>query len=471
MVKSKSFSQSKGVRTAAILLVAVFVILSGVLAYSFARGFASAGPLGIESFFPSLLTETPTVATEGGILSTAPASDAVEQSIPAAQPWDGASRVTVLLVGLDYRDWDSGEKYSRSDSMMLLTLDPLTKTAGVLSIPRDMWVAIPGFEHAKINTAYYLGDAYKLPGGGPGLAIQTVEEFLGIPINYYAQIDFQAFEDFIDELGGVRVVVPEKITIDKLGDGAKTIKKLRPGEHILTGPWALAYARARYTEGGDFDRAQRQQQVLMGIREKVFSAEMLPTLIRKAPEIFQELSAGIRTNLNLDDAIRLALLAQQVTDDKIQRGVIGKEYVLFGFSPDDLSILVPLPDKIQMLVDQVFNTGSSQGPLTAGDLLAQMTIEAASLGISNGSSLPGLAGRTGDYLRNQGVNVSQVSESAESTFTTTVIDHTGNPYLMKYLIESLQINPNRIYSRFDPNSPYAVELILGEDLAKSGIVP
>jgi LCP family protein required for cell wall assembly len=471
MVKSKSLFQSKGVRTAAILLVAIFIVLSGVLAYSFARGIASAGPLGIQSFFPSLLTETPTVAIEGEINSTAPAADAIEQAIPAAQPWDGAGRVTVLLVGLDYRDWDAGEKYSRSDSMMLLTLDPLTKTAGVLSIPRDMWVAIPGFEHGKINTAYYLGDAYKLPGGGPGLAIQTVEEFLGIPINYYAQIDFQAFEDFIDELGGVRVVVPEKITIDKLGDGAKTIKKLRPGEHILTGPWALAYARARYTEGGDFDRAQRQQQVLLGIREKVFSAEMLPTLIRKAPEIYQELSAGIRTNLSLDEVIRLALLAQQVTDDNIQRGVIGKEYVLFGFSPDDLSILVPLPDKIQMLVDQVFNTGSSQGPVTAGDLITQLASEAASLGISNGSTLPGFAGRTGDYLRSQGVNVAQVSETAEPTFTTTVIDHTGNPYLMKYLIETLQINPNRVYSRFDPNSPYAVELILGEDLAKSGIVP
>lgn len=124
-----------------------------------------------------------------------------------------------------------------------------------------------------------------------------------------------------------------------------------------------------------------------------------------------------------------------------------------------------------MLVDQVFNTGSSQGPVTAGDLTTQMASEAATLGISNGSSLPGLAGRTGDYLRSLGVNVAQVSESAESTFTTTVIDHTGNPYLMKYLIETLQINPNRVYSLFDPNSPYAVELILGEDLAKSGIVP
>jgi LCP family protein required for cell wall assembly len=471
MAKSNSFFHSTWFRGAIALLAVALIVFAGAAAYYIAHAAASSGQIGLQGFFPTTTTETPSSVVEGQSSPPTPATDAQEQPIPAATPWDGAGRVTILLVGLDYRDWDAGEKYSRSDTMILLTLDPLTKTAGVLSIPRDMWVAIPGFEHAKINTAYYLGDAYKLPGGGPGLAIQTVEEFLGIPINYYAQIDFQAFENFIDEIGGVRVDVPAKITIDKLGDGPKTIKKLRAGEHILSGPWALAYARARYTEGGDFDRAQRQQQVLMGIREKVFSADMLPTLIKKAPEIYQELSSGIRSNLSLDDAIRLALLAQQVTDDKIQRGVIGKEYVLFGFSPDNLSILIPLTDKIQMLVDQVFNTGSSQGPVTAGDPQAQMQAETATLSILNGSSLPGFAEQTANFLRGQGVNVAQVSETTDPTFSTTVIDHTGNPYLLKYLLETLQINPNKIYSKFDPNSPVGVEIILGEDLAKSGIIP
>lgn len=471
MTTPNSSNKSKWLQAGLILALGLFIFFAGVAAYTLGHAAASRGKSGLQQFLPSSASDAPTPAPGETALPLTPEAGAVEQEIPAATPWDGAGRVTILLVGLDYRDWDAGEKYSRSDTMMLLTLDPLTKTAGVLSIPRDLWVSIPGFEHGKINTAYYLGDAYKLPGGGPGLAIQTVEETLGIPINYYAQIDFQAFENFIDEIGGVRVNVPEKITIDRLGDGAKTIKKLRRGEHILTGPWALAYARARYTEGGDFDRAQRQQQVLMGIREKVFSAEMLPTLIKKAPEIYSELAAGIRTNLSLDDAIRLALLAQQVKDEDIQRGVIGKEYVLFGFSPDDLSILIPLPDKIQMLVDQVFNTGSSQGPVTTGDAQARMKAEAASLAVLNGSSLPGFAEKTAVFLRGQGVNVQQVSEGAESTFTTTLIDHTGNPYLLRYLLDTLQINPNKIISRFDPNAPISVEIILGEDLAKSGIVP
>ena len=75
--------------------------------------------------------------------------------------------------------------------MILLTIDPLTKTAGMLSIPRDMWVNIPGFGYSRINTAYSLGEGSKLPGGGPELARKTVEQFIGVPIQYYAQIDFR----------------------------------------------------------------------------------------------------------------------------------------------------------------------------------------------------------------------------------------------------------------------------------------
>ena len=133
---------------------------------------------------------------------------------PEAEPWDGSSRVTVLVMGLDYRDWEAGE-IPRTDTMMLATIDPITKTAGLLSIPRDMWVTIPGFDHAKINTAYYLGEVYNLPGGGPALAVQTVEEFMGVQIDYYAQVDFAAFVKFIDEIGGLDLKVEEeRITVD-----------------------------------------------------------------------------------------------------------------------------------------------------------------------------------------------------------------------------------------------------------------
>lgn len=191
---------------------------------------------------------------------------------PEPQPWDGASRVTVLVMGLDYRDWQAGEGPPRTDTMILLTLDPLARTAGMLSIPRDLWVSIPGFEYGKINTAYQLGEAYQLPGGGAALAMKTVSQFIGVPIDYYAQVDFSAFIKFIDEIGGVKLDVSEPITVDLLGDN--TFKKLKPGRQVLNGEIALAYARARKTEGGDFDRAQRQQQVILAIRDRLIEFEL-----------------------------------------------------------------------------------------------------------------------------------------------------------------------------------------------------
>jgi LCP family protein required for cell wall assembly len=389
---------------------------------------------------------------------------------PSLTPWDGAGRVTILLLGLDYRDWEAGEEYSRSDTMILLTLDPLTKTAGILSVPRDLWVAIPGFKHGKINTAYYLGDAYQLPGGGPGLAVKTVEEFLGIPINYYAQIDFSAFVRFIDEIGGVKVDVPDKITVDLLGSGSKTKKNLQPGVQVLPGEWALAYARARYTEGGDFDRARRQQQVILGIRDRILSLDMLPTLIAKAPTLYSELSGGIHTNLSLEDATRLALLAKDVTKENIRQGVIGEDQVVFGRSPDNLSILIPLPDKIGLLRDEIFASSGALTPQTPGSAEERMLAEGASVAIFNGSAAADLGSRTESYLRSLGVNIAQSGAGAATTLTT-IIDHTGNPFMMRFLVDYLGVNPQKVLSEYNPNSPVDVEVILGDDWAANNQLP
>jgi anionic cell wall polymer biosynthesis LytR-Cps2A-Psr (LCP) family protein len=92
-----------------------------------------------------------------------------EVELPA---WDGASRINILFIGLDARDWAANEGPPRSDTMILFTIDPVTKTAGMLSIPRDLWVNIPGFGYSRINTAYSSGVGAQLPGGGPGLAMK-----------------------------------------------------------------------------------------------------------------------------------------------------------------------------------------------------------------------------------------------------------------------------------------------------------
>ncbi len=392
---------------------------------------------------------------------------------PPAKPWDGSSRVTVLVMGLDYSDWrkqtEGWTDASRTDSMILLTVDPLSKTAGMMSIPRDLWVNIPdGYGYYKINQAYYFGELNKRPGGGPGLAIDTVEKFIGVPIDYYAQIDFAAFEKFIDDLGGIEIDVPADITVGVMFEPEVTLKA---GKQTLSGKVALGYARQRYTDGGDIDRANRQQQVIMAIRDKILSINMLPTLIAKAPDLYAQLSAGIKTNLTLDQVIQLAYLATQIPQDKIKKAVIGYEEAALGTSPDGLSILVPYPDKIRLLRDQVFSTGGPVGPAAvAQDPKALADAEAAKISVLNGSGVGGLAAKTSSYLKDQGLNI--VSEgNADPTANTTIILYSGKPYTAAYLAAMMNVTNAHILNQYAPDAQTDIAVIVGSDWAQKNPMP
>jgi LCP family protein required for cell wall assembly len=383
---------------------------------------------------------------------------------PVPIPWDGASRVNILVMGLDYGDWEGREGPARTDSMILFTLDPLTQTAGMLSIPRDLWVNIPGYGYNKINTAYFLGEAEGLPGGGPGLAIRTVEEFLGVPINFYAQIDFRAFEAFIDELGGIEVEVIDEISVDPIGPENTLV--LQPGLQVLDGPTTLAYARNRDTIGNDFDRAQRQQQVIMAIRDRILSLDMLPLLIQKAPILYSQLASGVHTNMTLQQTISLAWLAQQIPTENIQRVSIGPDQVIMDVSPDGFSILRPIPDEVRLLRDEVFtNTGPAIPAIEDGDPQELMQAENATVSVLNGTSLPGLAAVTSEYLTSQGVNVILIDNAQESYEYTTLIDYRGKLNTVQYLVELMHIQPDQVYSRYDLNSPVDIAILLGNDWA------
>jgi LCP family protein required for cell wall assembly len=373
-------------------------------------------------------------------------------------------------MGLDYRDWEAGDGPPRTDTMILLTIDPLTKTAGMLNIPRDLWVSIPGFEYGRINTAYPLGISYDVPGGGPALAMQTIESLLGVPIDYYAIIDFYAFEQFIDELGGINVHVPSTISVDPIGHNNTVI--LEEKDYLLDGPTALAYARARHTEGGDFDRAQRQQQVILAIKDRVI--DLGPAeLASRAPALYNKLAAGIHTNLSLDDAIRLGWLALDVPFSSIQRGAIAPpKAVMLAKSPDgSQDILIPIPDQIRLIRDQVFASSSMANPvLTGGDDRTNMQSEGASIILSNGTYVEGLANDTQTYLQSQGANVVATQNSDYNTFTR-IIDYTGNPYTDRFLVDLMKISPYNISLQYDPNSPVDVLVILGDDWAGTNPMP
>jgi LCP family protein required for cell wall assembly len=390
---------------------------------------------------------------------------------PTPVPWDGANRVTILIMGLDYRDWE-GEGPSRTDTMMLLTMDPVSRTAGMLSIPRDLWVNVPGFDYGKINTAYYLGELYDLPGGGPGLAIQTVQNLLGVDINYYAQIDFSAFESFIDQIGGIEVEVPYELTVDPIGPG-NTVT-LPQGMQQLDGPTALAYARNRETWGGDFDRADRQQQVIMGIFDKITSLGTLPKMITNAPTIYNNLRYGIHTNLTIKEAISLAWTVAQISRENIKRGIIGPNETSRSFSPEGMDILLPDMEAIRAIRDEVFSTSSGVAPAATAyvsDPEELRQAENASVSVLNATTTPGLASQTSDYLSNQGINVTLTGNADELSDTTVIIDYTGKPYTVQYLVDLLSIEPNSIYSRYDPNSETDIAILLGTDWVENNSMP
>jgi LCP family protein required for cell wall assembly len=350
--------------------------------------------------------------------------------------------------------------------MILFTIDPLSKTAGMLSIPRDLWVRIPNFDYGKINTAYQLGEAWNLPGGGPELARETAENLIGVPIQYYAQIDFSAFIRFIDEIGGVKIDNPKKIKIDLLDDKEGNKKIISSGIQTLSGEYALAYVRARNSEGGDFDRALRQQLVIIGIRDRITHYSLLPTLLSKAPVLYGEISSGVNTNLSLDEAFQLAVLAQQIPDENIFKGSIGAEHVAFAKSPDGLDILKPLPDKIRVLRDQIFNSNEIFSPVvTEGDNPLDLVLaENASIKILNGTFTPGLAGRTSEYFQSLELNVQQIADAENKPQPyTSIYDYTGNPYALKYFIELMGISEFRVFQRFSPESEVDVAIIIGDD--------
>lgn len=405
------------------------------------------------------------VISEG---TAAPSSEAPLPPPPAAPasqlppPWDGASRINVLFIGLDYRDWEAGQGAPRSDTMILFTIDPISKTAGMLSIPRDLWVNIPGFGYSRINTAYSSGEANALPGGGPGLAMRTVENFLGVPVHYYAQVDFYTFIELIDMIGGIDVYVEQNLILDPIGPGMDKLKVTCCGMRHLNGEKALAYARTRKTQGGDVDRAKRQQQVIFAIRDKVFSPEYFPTLIAQAPDLYAKVSAGIRTNMSLDDAIKLAVLLNGIPRENIKTGVIDYTMVTLDnviLGGENASIFKPIPDKIRVLRDEIFTTSGPLSPMAQGDPLELAKQESARISVLDGT-FSGLDTRTGNYLLAQGLMVTGIGGADRGYNTTVVVMYTDKLYTMRYL---LNLFGAQLLIKSDPSSPVDIEVRLGYD--------
>lgn len=311
----------------------------------------------------SIVEPTSVLYGPGGILETA------NEDIPTGgmlgdgesmiiRPWNGQERFTVLLMGMDRRPGESGAAF-RTDTMILLSLDPATNRVGMLSIPRDLYVDVPGYGLQRVNTAYGLGE-YAGAGGGPRLAMQTVQYNLGIRVNDYVVVDFNAFIRFVDLIGGIDVNVERAIYDPQYPDMNYGYDPfyLNPGLQHLDGATALKYARSRHGSD-DIDRAARQQQVLYAIRDKLVSLDMIPKLALKAPVLWAEYEQSVDTGLALNQILELALYLQNIPKENFANGVVGWQHVT-PVNWQSQAILVPNRERIGPLMLEIFGPGYNQ---------------------------------------------------------------------------------------------------------------
>ena len=264
---------TQSVRRAVLILT-----LLGVLAAAFVAPAASA--------------ETATPPAASTVTATAP---------PTLDPTRLRRTENYLVLGADVRP---GPWLLHTDSMMLVAIDKETEQVGVLSIPRDLWVEIPGWGMDRINKAYFLGDYTKYKGGSPALAKATVEKTLGVPIHHVVLIKMAGLAQLVDALGGITVKLDCPLyeqTPDPKNQNKMLNWSLPAGEVELNGEDAHKFATYRYLTT-DFGRAQRQQQLIWAIRNRAKSLDIVPRI----PQLWTALGGAFKTDLSVLDALRLA---------------------------------------------------------------------------------------------------------------------------------------------------------------------
>jgi len=248
--------------------------------------------------------------------------------IPADQlSGEGDGRINFLLMGIGGSNHPGG---MLADSIEIFSLDPVNNSAAFLSIPRDLYVPIDGYGRDKINTAYAKGwtscqntgcPTNSDPGGD--LMKATVSQVIGQPIHYYIRLDFQGFTKMIDQLGGVQVYVDKALNDPRYPDAQ--MKGYDPlyiaaGQQNFDGATALKYARSRESTS-DFDRARRQQQIILAVKQKATSLNFL-TNPKKIADIIGTLGSHIRTDLQTDDWLPVANLVKKLDSSKIAAQVL-----------------------------------------------------------------------------------------------------------------------------------------------------
>lgn len=373
---------------------------------------------------------------EGGAADIVPGSQplaptAVPIQVVAENPtdvgvWNDPRRITILLMGVDLRTAVDEIPSPNTDSMILIWVDPQSQRAAVLSLPRDLWVAIPGFNHGRINTAYKIGDASNYPGGGPGLARDTVAQNLGIAVDYHVKVNFVAFEESIDAIfpRGVQICVEEEIHDPDYPDvGYGTIDVHFPiGCQRMDGQRLLQFARTRATFDGDFGRSARQQQVLQGIQEEVFSIGGMVQLIWQLPALWNQLTAHFETNLQFEQIRDLLALLGELDAEDVVYDIVDERYVEFGVTASGEQVLIPRQNDLSKLAAHLMNPQETH---SLAELRTLAEEESARVSVVNGAGLEGLAAAVGNHMSAHGLTIHTIGNATEQDHERTFIQHHG----------------------------------------------
>ena len=258
---------------------------------------------------------------------------------------------TILLLGIDQRADESGP--TRSDSMIVLGSQPESSGAALLSIPRDLWVNIPGVGDQRINTALFFGYDPDDASAGPQLAARTVQQELRRPVDRYLLLDFATFVRVVDALGGVEVDVPAPIvdTEYPTPDYGVTTVRFDPGLQTMDGERALTYVRTRHSDG-DFSRSARQLQVLQALAAKAIQPAIWPRL----PEVYRALNAGVVTDLTPADALAVLPLFSAMARGEVAAATL-EDATTPWITSGGAWVLLPDGRAIEQIVTELFGPG------------------------------------------------------------------------------------------------------------------
>jgi LCP family protein required for cell wall assembly len=342
---------------------------------------------------------------------------------------ENKTRVNILFLGIDQRPGETTT--CRTDTMILVSISPKDMSASLLSIPRDLWVPIRHPKHSqdRVNTAHYWGEVENYPGGGPELAKDTVQYNFGVPVHYYARLNFTGFEQIIDRIGGIEIDVPITIHDEKYPgpDYSYTTFHIDAGHHLLDGATALKYARTRQASAdSDFSRMHRQQQVILAIRDRVLSLPNLPQLIPQIPQLYRDMGDSLETDIPINLMFTLAKWGQQIQRDKIRMETIDRRMTYDMQTADGRAVLVYEREKARPIIETLFSDATPEATAAGTNQVTKLETEGARIAVYNGTSNIGLAATVASFLGMQGIDVVTVDNADHFDYPHTMANVYGD---------------------------------------------